>query len=333
MASPEPPPRIRWDAGRTGRAPERRRIVGIALFAGVLALVACLVAVLPRFATAPTPPPVDPYAVDEVAQRYRALGATLLAGVLTCAPHVPQPGQAEAVGCSFGAWTLLLVSHADRAALDAHRATSSTRGPATTRWATTGEPDSVSVLSETATGAATVYWDSTTPRPVSATATAAALPLPDLLAAVDARGVPRALPELPGPAFRSGTLWALAEPHTDGRSCRARPAAEQLASSAEEVRCGLADGVEALFVRDRNAATFEKTRAAFRSGTTAVPGSLRSGEWRPPGGTGPAGLLLSYRYAPDDVPQLYADHPETSSWVLLRGTGTPERLREFWESP
>jgi hypothetical protein len=343
MAPPEPlpRPRVRWDAAADVPDPAgphpttargRRRTLRVALLAGALALVAGLVVVAPRLGPAPTPAPADRYAVDEVSQRYRALGATLLADVLGCAPRDPQPGQAEAVSCSFGTWTLLLVSHTDRAALDAQRAGTSTRGPAVTRWAATTGPDSVSVLSETAAGAATVYWDSAIPQPVSATATAATLPLPDLLAAVDARGAPQARAELPGPAFRSGALWALAAPYADGRSCRPLPAADQLPSSAEEVRCTVADGIEALFVRDRNPAAFERTRAEFRSGSTAVPGTLRPGAWQPPGSTGPAGLLLSYVYADDDAAQLYVDDPATSSWALLRGTGTPDQLRDFWES-
>lgn len=332
-AEPPAPQRVEWEraAARPARyRPATGRGPWVALLVATVLVVAALVVASPG---GETPQDVDPYAVDQVAQRYRALGSSLLADALTCAPLAPRPGQAEAVTCSFGTWTLLLVAHADPAALAAARAAAAGRGPDVVRWAVTEAAGATAVLSETAAGASSAYWDATAPRPVSATASAPALPLPDLLVFVRARGSAHALPDLPGPAFRSGALWALAEPHA-GASCRALPAPEHLPSSAEEVRCTLADGVEALFVRDRNAAEFERTRASFRLGTTAAPGTLRSGTWDPPGARGPDGLLLSYVYADEDVAQLYADDPASACWVLLRGTGgrSPDELRAFWES-
>lgn len=89
------------------RRPRRAWLLVAAASALLAAAVVAAIALAPG---RPAPAP-DRYAVDQVAQRYRALGANLLTGAVRCAAVAPDPGELERVDCSFGGSSVILVGY------------------------------------------------------------------------------------------------------------------------------------------------------------------------------------------------------------------------------
>ena len=115
LAEPTLPPpdeyRVSWNAPPPTSPVRARRWPLAAAMAVVLAATAGGALWFVRAGgTAPDPPPPDRYAVDQVAQRYRALGARLLDGVTRCAQLPAAPGEVERVGCDVGTVSFTLAT-------------------------------------------------------------------------------------------------------------------------------------------------------------------------------------------------------------------------------
>ena len=268
------------------------RTAVVALTVAAAAAAAIVVIVLNRSGAPEPTPVVDRFALSEVAQRYRALGATLLAGARRCVPLAPQVGEVERVRCDFADHTLDLVQYGSAARLRQDRARTV---DSTLEWVRFGQvldQDATFSMHEDRTGAATVYWDSVLPRPQSAVVTNSAgsaatggtiarLSLPDLVDFYDGRrfgGLTR--PELDGVQFRSGVLADLAQNDLNEREmrCRADPAGPYR-RAAEQVTCTFREGVTAWYVLVDDAASYAVYRKDIASSANAVPGSHHSEAW------------------------------------------------------
>jgi hypothetical protein len=245
---------------------------------------------------APEPAPVaDRFAVSQVEQRYRELGAALLDGARGCAPLAPEVGEVERVRCDFADRTLDLVQYGSAAGLRQERARVV---DSTIEWVRSGqvlEPDAAFSMHEDRAGAATVYWDSALPRPQSAVvtnsagpeatggtgATIARLSLPELVEFYDGRrfgGLTR--PELDASQFRSGVLADLAQNDLNERGLRCRPdPGGPFRRAAEQVTCTFAEGVTAWYVLVEDADAYAGYRKDIASSANAVPGSHHSEAW------------------------------------------------------
>lgn len=316
-----------------GRSGPRRDIpvVAIAVAAIAFAVVATIVAVR----SGPEPGVPDRYALDQVGLRYRALGAGLLDGALRCAPIAAQPGRTETVDCAFGAWSVVLVSYDSRAALDVSRSQALAPAPDSVRSAQAAEDDAAFAMDETAAGVASVHWDAADPRPVSATISTAALPLPDLLDFYDSRGVGLlARPGQPGPAFRSGALWAFARSRVlaDDPTCAPAPEwRDSMHDSVEAVKCTYPDGTVLGLAQLRDAAVVERYREDNLRAEWAVPGTVRVGAWAATDDPAMAGVLVEYVFAEDGDSSLYFDDLDTSCFGLMFHPDlTQDQLKAVW---
>ncbi|MCO1655264.1 hypothetical protein [Pseudonocardia humida] len=330
-------PRITWDGTPTRPAPAtgppRRRRLALVLGA-VLLVVTAVAVVVGRPAASPAA--ADPSAPDQVALRFRALGADLVRGVLRCAPLAPEPGETERVRCDFGGLAVELVGYDSPNRLRGHRdeVLAATRGSA--RSADAVEAGAAFVMDETAEGRSTVYWDVESPRPMSATVSASR-PLAEVLAFHDERrfaALPR--PEQPGPAFGSAALWELAAVVVadGGGECAPTAREEYFAGTVEQVSCTFPNGVLADFARvaDGRALTAFRVSSAFPEYT--VPGTVRTGSWSDVDDTGAEQTqLIEYVLAADGDSYLYYDRRETLCLGLLYHPDLGQaELREFFVS-
>ncbi|WP_214406050.1 hypothetical protein, partial [Pseudonocardia lacus] len=280
------------------------------------------------------------FAVDQVAQRYRALGADLLLGARRCVALAPTPGQTEHLACDVetgaGALTLELVSFDTVARLREQRAAAMPAAADSVRSARATGPGAAFVMDETAAGASRVYWDVESPRPVSATV-AADRPLAELVAFHDARragAVQR--PEQPGAAFAVPAMWQLATAvvrDPDAVDCAAVAPSPEYPGTVEQVTCRFPDGMVADFGLAADAASFNRLRVALASPPGIVPGSQWIGAWEGPDvGDAVPGQLSYYTLADGGASRLYYDRRDWLSFGFLRGEGfTTERLYRFWQ--
>jgi hypothetical protein len=311
----------------------RRARTATVLIAAALAVAAVAAGALlvPWHPADPQEP--DRYAVEQVAKRYRALGAGLLSGALRCAPLAPTPGDQEVAQCTFGAWSVALTAYdtTDRL-LDARRRAST---PATdsVRAAARTEGGAAFAMDETAGGTVTVYWDTTAPRPVSASVSTTDLSLPDLLGFYDDRGFAALTrPEPPGAGFAHGRLWAFAAPFVEGRgtTCGPIPVKKKFDDATEGVRCSYPNGVGVDFALLPGPELAQYYRGIFLAEDhLTTPGTLRLGTWQPEGG--PEGRTAEYVATNDHLPYLYFDRPDTFCFGLMFQKGfTQDQLKAFW---
>lgn len=279
----------------------------------------------------PAAPPPDRYALDQVAGRYRALGARLLDGAVRCAQQPAKPGETERVGCDAGLYALTLVTYDVPGRLTESRKLADTAGAV--RSASTEGAGAAFAMRELASGESTIYWDVDSPRAVSATLTAAKTGLPALAEFYDARkfGVLNR-PEVPGAAFSSGKLWELAQAHVlNERSadCKAVPATT---GTAETVKCPLADGAMLVFSTASDHEALIKLRTENSSNGGVVPGTVDVSTWNRHGGP-VVGQFIRFVTADDRSPTLYFDDDAKLVYGYYFGApgSSPEALLERWQ--
>jgi hypothetical protein len=343
-----PARRLHWDqqdgtrtSGAAAGPPRRRSGIVIAAVA-VLVLVLAAAGVIAAVQGRAAPPPPDRYAVDQVAQRYRALGATLLDGAMRCAPVAPDPGELEEVDCTFGAWSTVLTSYDTPSRLAAAGELLAPAGGDHLREGRTTGPGGTVTFVEDATedggSRSTVHWDTTTPRPAGATVTTSALPMSELAGFLDSRGfagVER--PDVPGPQFRSGRLYRLASGlgRKTSSTCVVAPLTGRLRGAEEEVRCTYANGASARFARFRDLRDLLAVRDEYATELGDVPGTLRVGGWStsdPAQGSADSNQLIEFVAADDGDAELYYD--QTSSrclGIVTHPDFTQEQLRTFFQ--
>ncbi|WP_125804770.1 hypothetical protein [Actinoplanes sp. ATCC 53533] len=367
--TPQPPLTPPWPVPPSG--PADRRTVGNRLVAalrdGRTAVVALCVAgataatigvvALNRDGAREPAPVVDRFALSQVAQRYRELGAALLAGARRCVPLAPQVGEVERVRCDFTDRTLDLVQYGSAARLRQERARTV---DSTIEWVRFGQVldrDAAFSMHEDRTGAATVYWDSVLPRPQSAVvtnsagseatdgtgATIARLSLPDLVDFYDGRrfgGLTR--PALDAPQFRSGVLADLAQNDLNEQKmhCRADPGG-LFPRAAEQVTCTFREGVTALYVLVEDADSYAFYRKDIASSANAVPGSHHSEAWEV-STDHKGGTLTYYEESTTSQSVLYSElvyrdpddrglqEPTLAIAVYRHPTMSPAQLKAWW---
>jgi hypothetical protein len=271
-----------------------RTAVAALSVAGATAAVIGVVA-LDRDGAQEPAPVVDRFAVSQVAQRYRELGATLLAGARGCVPLAPQVGEVERVRCDFGDRTLDLVQYGSATGLRQERARAVDSTIEWVRFGQRQERDAAFSMHEDRTGAATVYWDSVLPRPQSAVvtnsagpeatggtgATIARLSLPELVDFYDGRRFGALTrPELDAAQFRSGVLADLAQNDLNEPKvrCRADPGGPYR-RAVEQVTCTFREGITAWYLLVEDADSYAGYRKDIASSANAVPGSHHSEAW------------------------------------------------------
>ncbi|MFD6066945.1 hypothetical protein [Amycolatopsis lurida] len=279
----------------------------------------------------PAAPPPDRYALDQVAGRYRALGARLLDGAVRCAQQPAKPGETERVGCDAGLYALTLVTYDVPGRLTESRALASAAGAV--RSAGNAGQGAAFAMRELPSGESTVYWDVDSPRPVSATLTARKTGLPALVEFYDARqfGVLKR-PEVPGAAFSSGALWEFAQAHVlNERSakCQAVPATT---GTAETVKCPLADGAMLVFSSASDHDALGKLRSENSANGGVVPGSVEVRTWNRLGGP-VVGQFIRFVTADDRSPAIYFDDDAKLiyGWFFGAPGSSPEALLERWQ--
>lgn len=312
--------------------PRRRRTV---LVAGALALVVAVGAGVAVAVSGPgggsgTAAEQDRYAVPDVADRYRALGADVLAGATRCAPDRAAPGETERVRCDVDGYALVLRTFDGPQRMRDARAAAVPDGDVV-RSARRTRDDGAVAISEERSGRSTVAWDAQVPRPVSAAVTAPAS-LVDLAAFLDSRRfalVPR--PDVPGPAFRSGALWDLASAYVRYEPSVRCGAVQPEATEKETVQCTMAGGGRSQFslLRDREA--FRAARTAFADEGGKRPEGRSVTAWNRSGGP-TVGLLSQYVQLDDGRPALYFDDDALGGYGVLFGPpgGSQADLLQFW---
>ncbi|MCO1655255.1 hypothetical protein [Pseudonocardia humida] len=316
--------------------------------AGRLVVAAALV-VLPGaaaavWATRPSAAPgPDVFAVDQVAQRYRALGADLLAGALRCAPlpPSPSPGQTERVGCEVpaGAATLTreLTSFDTVLRLRAARAAAPAPAPDSARSGGVTEAGAAFAMDQTVDGVSHLYWDTESPRPVSAAVRSGELPMAAVVALHDQRrftGVAR--PSQPGEAFASPQLWQPAAvvltdggAGRDGVECTAVPPAPQYPGTVELVSCRSRRRAGRLRAGRRRRGV-EPAPVAPAAPDGIEPGTQWIGGWADEDGADDGRRLSCYEPVGPEPARLYHDRRDRLSFGLLFGGGLPaEQLHRF----
>lgn len=302
-------------------------------------------------------PVLDRFALSQVAQRYRELGAALLAGARRCVPLAPRVGEVERVRCDFTDRALDLVQYGSAARLRQARARAV---DSTIEWVRFGQvldQDATFSMHEDRTGAATVYWDSVLPRPQSAVvtnsagseatggtgATVARLSLPDLVDFYDGRrfgGLTR--PELDTAQFRSGVLADLAQNDLNepGMRCRADPGGP-FPWAAEQVTCTFREGVTAWYVLVEDADSYAGYRKDVASSANAVPGSHHSEAWEV-STDHKGGTLTYYEESTTSRSVLYSElvyrdpadrglrEPTLAIAVYRHPTMSPAQLKAWW---
>jgi hypothetical protein len=328
-------PRVLAEGGRVPRGRRSRfRLAAVGLV-GLL-----VVGAVAWFAGGAERVAPDVFAVDQVAQRYRALGADLLAGAQRCAPLPPSPGQTERLGCTVdtagGPLTLELTSFDTAVRLREVRAQALPAAAGSVRSARATRPDAAFVMDETGAGASRVYWDVEAPRPVSASV-AADRPLGELVAFYDARrsaAVPR--PEQPGAAFTVPSMWRLARTPVssqEGVECARVPPAPEYPGAVQQVTCRFPNGMVADFGLMPDVASFNRLRVALSSPPGIAAGSQWTGGWQSDEfGEQAIGQMAYYTLAEGNVSRLYYDSREWLCFGVLHGDGfSREQLHSFWE--
>ncbi|MEV6906900.1 hypothetical protein [Amycolatopsis sp. NPDC051071] len=276
-------------------------------------------------------PPPDRYALDQVAGRYRALGARLLDGAVRCAQQPAKPGETERVGCDAGLYALTLVTYDVPGRLTESRKLADTAGAV--RSASTLGTGAAFAMRELPTGESTVYWDVDSPRPVSATLTARKTGLPALAEFYDARrfGVLKR-PEVPGAAFSSGVLWEFAQAHVlneKSAKCQTVPATT---GTAETVKCPTPDGAMLVFstASDHDALITLRTENSAAGGV--VPGSVDVSTWNRLGGP-VVGQFIRFVTADDRSPAIYFDDDVklVYGWFFGAPGSSPDALLQRWQ--
>ncbi|MEU4157933.1 hypothetical protein [Actinoplanes sp. NPDC026670] len=302
-------------------------------------------------------PVVDRFALSEVAQRYRALGAELLAGARDCVPLTPEVDEVERVRCEFADRTLVLVQYGSAARLRQARAETV---DSTIEWVRFGQvldQDAAFSMHEDRTGEATVYWDSVLPRPQSAVvtnaigseetegtgATVGRLSLPDLVDFYDGRRFGALTrPDLDAPEFRSGVLADLAQNDLNepGMQCRAEPGGP-FQRAAEQVTCTFREGVVAWYVLVEDEDSFALYRKDIASSANAVRGSHHTEAWNI-STNHKGGTFTYYRESTSNQSILYSEltyrdpsgsgprQPTLALAVYRHPTMSPTQLKAWW---
>jgi hypothetical protein len=345
VPTPALPHRVRWDdhrgmdpAAPPARARRWRRLPVAA--AGAVAVVAALVAVPLVSSGSREPAAPDRYAVEQVAQRYRALGAALLDGAIGCAPVDPEPGQSERVACSFGTWSMQLTTYDSVSRLVGVRERRTAPDLTAVREAVTRADGSAAVMRETADpadptlarAAATLYWDAELPRPVSASVETSEVSMPELARFWDSRHVPGiARPDLPGPEITAAPLWKLARDFLrgSGATCGDVPAHKSFRGAVEEHRCSYPNGVTAEFVLLASTEQVHEYRTIYADPYLVRPGTQRLGSWTDT--VTDRGQLIEYVIDSEGLAYLYFDEPNLHAFGLMYGFGPDQdRLKTFW---
>ncbi|WP_214406052.1 hypothetical protein [Pseudonocardia lacus] len=337
--SPSGGGRISWDE-RTrptrrpapAPAPTRRRgpwIVAAVLVVLVVGAVAVLVAVLRGADDARPAAAPDRFAPDQVALRYRALGADLLAGALRCADLGSGPGLAEVVTCDFGGWALVLTEYETADGLRDVRDLLLSPRPESARSASRTAPGAAFLMDQDRDGTTRVYWDVESPRPVSAVASTTALTMAELVEAFDDRGFTALQrPPQPGAPFDSPALWEFASGLVTnaGGTCTPRPTKDAYATAAEQVDCDFAGGAEASYVLFADPQDLAGERAGHVSPLETVPNTHRTGSY------GSDAVFADYVLAADGEAYVYYDRGDLATFALVWQDGQPlEQVRAFWE--
>jgi hypothetical protein len=327
------------DVPAGARRPRGRAVAAVA--AGLAVVLAAVVLVVLTSGTGQPPTP-DRFAVDQVAQRYRALGATLLDGALRCAPLPPDPGELERVDCSFGGWSVVLTGYDSAFRLTRVRELAVTAQPDAVRQAAATDPRATFAMRERSgadpvrdRSTATVYWDAQDPRPVSATITTTELSLPALARFWDTRGVATVQrPAVPGAEFDSAALWLLAAPFVErtGASCGPIPERKYPYYGAiEGVQCRYPNGATIDFNRVGNAEQLQSNRRGFASPDGTAPGSLRLSAWNADDDRQLHGQLIEYSLATEPGSHLYFDELELLTFArLYHPSLSQDQLKAFW---
>ncbi|WP_181776543.1 hypothetical protein [Amycolatopsis pittospori] len=328
--------RLTWDGDQkppTRRMPSRARrrwLIGGAVVLVIAVVAAGMVFFLRNKEETAAPPP-DRYALDQVAGRYRALGARLLDGAVRCAQQPAKPGETERVACDAGLYALTLVTYDVPGRLTESRKLADTAGAV--RSASTLGSGAAFAMRELPSGESTIYWDVDSPRPVSATLTAPKTGLPALAGFYDARrfGVLER-PEVPGAAFSSGTLWEFAQSHVlNERSpnCKAVPATT---GTAETVKCPLPDGAMLVFSTASDHDALIALRTENSAEGSVVPGTLDVRTWNRLGGP-IVGQFIRFVTSDDRSPAIYFDDDRklVYGWFFGAPGSSPDALLERWQ--
>lgn len=323
--------------GDQGRAPRRRFwLIPVGVFGALL--VGGLVAGAVLLTREPAPVPPDPFAVPSVAERYGALGSTLLAGVTRCSPTDAAAGETERVRCEFAEFDLILSTHETAATLQTARDVAlNTDG--SLRSARLNEDVAALAMEETTAERSRVYWDVTQPRPMSATVSRDNTDLPDLIAWWDARGFSALtrpeVPALPKDEFQSDDLQEFAKDFLGAPGVRCQTETP-MDGKEESVACTWANGVVVFFFLASGRSALEETRQDFLFNVEqkAAPGSF----FREPTGWSdqdkPAvkqGEYSQYLTADNGAAIIYFDQDSTLCWAFMyASSGDLQRLREFW---
>lgn len=278
-------------------------------------------------------PPPDRFAVDQVAQRYRALGLDLLAGARRCAPVAPEPGERERVDCNFGDWSMVLIDHDTPGRLGEARTRAVAAPAGAVRSADAMQGDTAFVMHQERSGTSTVYWDTETPRPLSATISTGELSPAELLAFWDTRASTLLRrPEFPGAEFASATLWELAGPFVkaSGATCAPTPVEHMFAEAAE---CRYSNEAVMEFTLLADPEQFGRYRNRFASEANTLPGTLRLGAWLLEGDSENRGQLAEYASAPGGDSYLYFDDSDALAFGLVFHPDlSQDELKAFWSS-
>ncbi|GLZ41981.1 hypothetical protein [Actinokineospora sp. NBRC 105648] len=323
--------RVTWEDVPT---PTRTRVVWLPIvIVAVLALVGGGVFLLNRDTEQPPAPPPDRYATDQVAARYRALGARLLDDALRCAQLPARPSEVERVSCDIGTSTLTLTTY-DAPSRLAETRRSEVPETGAVRSARAEQQGAGFAMAEIESGAATIRWDIDSPRPVSANLTTDRGGLTPILTTYDALqfgGLAR--PDLPGPAFTSGVLWAFAENqviNAEKPQCQQVPVA---AGTTEMVKCPLTDGGMLTFALAATRADLIKQRTENAAGGGKVPGTVQVRAWNHSTGGDITGQFITFTTADDKSPTIYFDDDQTLAYGYLFGApgSSPEALDDRWQ--
>jgi hypothetical protein len=331
--STRPPqtPEAATTSGPSGERGHRRRWV---LLAGAAAALAVVLATVVSKGSDPEPPPApDRYAVDQVGQRFRALGAVEQLRAERCSPLALAPGERESVACSFGGDTLVLVRYDTRGGLLDARRKAITPDKTAVRNDQAVQNGAAYAIQENASGSSTLYWDVETPRPVSARVVTERLSLPELVGFWDARRftvVTR--PLVLGPTFRSGVLYTLAENLVnEPGDCISDP--KPFHGAVEQVKCTFSSGVIALFVLLADAPTFNSYLADYASDTASRPGTYHHEVWETTSGDRIGNLVYYADNATGDAALFFDAGPTSLTFAYLtHPTMTPQALKTWWRS-
>lgn len=240
------------------------------------------------------------------------------------------------MACGFGAWSMVLVTYDTPSRLRDARELATAADAAAVRAAELTEGAGAFAVDQNLDGLTTVYWDTESPRAMSASVSTTELTAAELVAFWDARRaavVQR--PELPGADFESPRLWEIASPWV-GRSdadCVRSTGEQAFTEAVEQVACRFPNGVEAQFVLLPDRAELTRFRASFASEESTLPGTQRLGGWLLDSDTDNRGQLAEYVLATNGNSYLYFDQEATFTFALMYHQDmTQDQLKEWWNT-